>query len=196
MSEEHSETKNENIFFLEEQEIVVNDFAATGLILDIGGGGEGIIGQLKGNQVVAIDPTKRELEEAADGPLKIVMDANELLFLENSFQVVTSFFTLMYINAPQHEKVLGEVHRVLRSGGRFLIWDLELPQCLDESKEIVAAYLKIKLPKKEIMTGYGTRWPDQDQGLPYYQKIAENIGFITIEQKINGGVFQLELKKP
>ena len=125
MSAEHSETKNENIFFLKEQEIVVNDFAATGLILDVGGGGEGIIGQLKGNQVVAIDPNKRELEEAADGPLKIVMDANELLFLEDSFQVVTSFFTLMNIKASQHEKVFSEVYRVLRSGGQFLVWDLE-----------------------------------------------------------------------
>ena len=166
MSEEHSETKNENIFFLEEQEIIINDFATIELILDIGGGGEGIIGQLKGKQVIAIDPNKRELENAADGPLKIVMDANELLFLDDSFQVVTSFFTLMYIKAPQHEKVFEEVYRVLRSGGRFLVWDLELPQCLDESMEVVAAYLKIKLPEKEIMTGYGTRWPDQDQGLP------------------------------
>ena len=37
-------------------------------ILDIGGGGEGIIGKLKGEQVVAIDPNKRELEEAARRP--------------------------------------------------------------------------------------------------------------------------------
>jgi len=45
--------------------------------LDIGGGGEGVIGQMKGKQVIAIDPNRRELEEAADGPLKIVMDARE-----------------------------------------------------------------------------------------------------------------------
>ena len=73
--------ETENIFFLEKQEVVVNHFDAAGLILDIGGGGEGVIGQLKGNQVIAIDPNKRELEEAANGPLKIVMDAADFSFL-------------------------------------------------------------------------------------------------------------------
>jgi hypothetical protein len=53
---------------------VVDDFDAAGYILDIGGGGEGVIGQLKGERVVAIDKQKRELEEAAPGALKIVID--------------------------------------------------------------------------------------------------------------------------
>jgi len=44
MSEEQSESKAENIFFLEKQEVVVRDFDAAGLILDISGGGEGVIG--------------------------------------------------------------------------------------------------------------------------------------------------------
>ena len=71
MSENHSEPKLDNIFFLEKQEVVVEDFDAAGFILDIGGGGEGVIGQLKKDQVIAIDPNRRELEEAADGPIKI-----------------------------------------------------------------------------------------------------------------------------
>lgn len=196
MSENHSEPKLDNIFFLEKQEVVVEDFDAAGFILDIGGGGEGVIGQLKKDQVIAIDPNRRELEEAADGPIKIIMDASELLFLDNTFQVVTSFFTLMYIKAPQLEKVFKEVFRVLDSGGRFLVWDLEIPKCLDESKEIVAAYLSIKLPDKEIMTGYGTKWPDRLENLLYYQKIAEKVGFVMTDQSVNGRVFQMELKKP
>ncbi len=196
MSEEHSEVRKEKIFFLKKQEVAVNDFDAAGLVLDIGGGGEGVIGQLKGKQVIAIDPNKKELENAADGPLKIVMDASELLFLDDSFHVATSFFTLMYIKASHHKKIFEEVYRVLVSGGRFLIWDLDSPECLDESKEIVAAYLKIKLPDKEIMTGYGTKWPDQVQGLTYYQKIAECAGFMATNQKVDERVFQLELKKP
>ena len=40
-------------------DVVVPDFPAEGLILDIGGGGEGVIGQLKGHQVVAIDLSQR-----------------------------------------------------------------------------------------------------------------------------------------
>jgi len=196
MAEEHSEALSDNIHFLENQEVLVNDFEAEGFILDIGGGGEGVIGQLKGQQVIAIDLNKIELEDAPEGPLKIVMDASELLFLDNSFEVVTSFFTLMYIKASQHEQVFKEVFRVLNPRGRFLIWDMEIPLCLDQSKEIVAAYLNIKLPDREVATGYGTKWPDQVYGLPYYKEIAGAVGFTCTEHDVNDRVFHMGLEKP
>ncbi|MDH5201498.1 MAG: hypothetical protein OEW93_11465, partial [Candidatus Bathyarchaeota archaeon] len=51
---------------------------AEGFILDIGGGGEGIIGKLNGRQVVSIDLSAGELEETDNESLKIVMDATDL----------------------------------------------------------------------------------------------------------------------
>jgi hypothetical protein len=39
--------------------------------LDVGGGGEGVIGRLKGRQVIAIDIRKGEPEKADDGPMLI-----------------------------------------------------------------------------------------------------------------------------
>ena len=107
------------LYFFERQEVAVDDFDCEGLVLDIGGGGEGIIGKLKGDQVIAVDPVKRELEEAAPDPLKVVMSATDLQFLEDSFGVVTSFFTLMYIRSRDHGKVFSEVFRVLKPGSRF-----------------------------------------------------------------------------
>jgi ubiquinone/menaquinone biosynthesis C-methylase UbiE len=83
--------------FFERELVVVDDFEAEGLVLDIGGGGEGVIGRIKGDQVIAIDPNRRELEEAAEGPLKIIMDATNLQFLDESFNTVTSFYTLICI---------------------------------------------------------------------------------------------------
>ncbi|TFF89622.1 MAG: methyltransferase domain-containing protein, partial [Promethearchaeota archaeon] len=63
-----------------------------GRILDIGGGGEGVIGQLKGAQVVAIDLRADELMEAADGDyLKVIMDAKQLKFLDDYFDTITAF---------------------------------------------------------------------------------------------------------
>jgi exopolyphosphatase/guanosine-5'-triphosphate,3'-diphosphate pyrophosphatase len=67
------------------------------LVLDIGGGGEGVIGRLKGRDAVAVDIRKEELEEAVDGPLKIIMDARDLKFLDESFHTATAFFSMMYI---------------------------------------------------------------------------------------------------
>ena len=62
----------------EQVALEVKDFESEGFVLDIGGGGEGVIGRLKGKDVVAIDIRRDELEEAVEGPLKIVMDARDL----------------------------------------------------------------------------------------------------------------------
>jgi len=42
---------------------------ADGFILEIGGGGEGIIGGLKGKQVIAIDRNEEKLEETKNEAL-------------------------------------------------------------------------------------------------------------------------------
>jgi len=62
VEDHHPEISEDRLFFFEREEVVVEDFEATGFILDIGGGGRGVIGKLKGEQVIAIDPSKRELE--------------------------------------------------------------------------------------------------------------------------------------
>jgi hypothetical protein len=97
MSKDQTNPSEDQYYILDQKEVILSDIEVSRYILDIGGGGEGIIGQLKGKQVIAIDPSKRELEEAAPGSLKLVMDARELQFLDNTFEAATSFFTLMYI---------------------------------------------------------------------------------------------------
>lgn len=47
-----------------------------GSILDVGGGGEGVIGRLYGQSVTAIDNCREELDEAPCGCRKLVMDAS------------------------------------------------------------------------------------------------------------------------
>jgi len=48
MSDHQREVSEDRIFFLEKQEVAVNDFDAPGYILDIGGGGEGVIRKTEG----------------------------------------------------------------------------------------------------------------------------------------------------
>jgi len=193
------ETKEsrETPFFLEKQKVRLKDFQTEGWILDLGGGGEGIIGQLKGSQVVAIDPVKNELLEAPDGPLKIIMDARKLEFLDESFNMVTAFFTLMYIPAADHPGVLREAWRVLRPSGKMLIWEAALPTRMDQTNEFVAFYLEIQLPYQEVQTGYGTKWPAVELDKSYYQNLAEQTGFkiLQSESQTDRGVFFLELQK-
>jgi ubiquinone/menaquinone biosynthesis C-methylase UbiE len=189
-------TSKEKIYFFETQDVTLEDFQHEGWILDIGGGGEGIISRLKGHNVIAIDPSRRELEEAPPGPLKIVMDARELQFLDEAFATVTSFFTMMYIAGSDHAKVFQEVFRVLENGGQFQIWDGVLPVQLDDDKEIAAFMLRVTLPGEVVEIGYGTKWPAKEQNLEYYVSIAKATGFDILETREDGRMLYMKLRKP
>ena len=193
--EHHDRSGQDRYFFFDMQKVTLGDIEADGFILDIGGGGEGVIGQLRGKQVIAIDISKRELEEAPPGPLKIVMDGRDLKFLDHSFNTATVFFTFMYIDPSDHPKVFKELHRVLSSGGRLLIWDVVFPKRTDPKKDRAAFPMLIKLPAKEIQTGYGVRWPKTGQGVAHYLQLAKATGFSVVAQKEDGNHFFLELKK-
>ena len=62
-----------------------------GTILDIGGGGEGVIGRLYGAQVIAIDNSQEELDEAPNGFKKVLMDACCINYPNEKFDHVTFF---------------------------------------------------------------------------------------------------------
>ena len=197
MSDHHPEISEDRLFYFEKQEVIVKDFTAEGFILDIGGGGRGVIGELKGEQVIAIDPSKRELEGAAAGPLKIIMDATNLQFLDGIFSTATSFYTLMYIKGTDdHKKAFSEVFRVLTPKGRFLIWDAVFPPRFDEDKDIAVFPLTVQLPDKEIDAGYGVLWPEDGRNISYYVRLAESVGFKVISEKEEDHQLFLELKKP
>ena len=197
MKNHHPEISEDRLFFFEREEVIIDDFDTVGLILDIGGGGRGVIGELKGQQVIAIDPSKPELEGAADGPLKIIMDATNLQFLDETFHTATSFYTLMYIKTFEaHEKVFVEVYRVLASGGRFLIWDANFPARFDKQKDIAVFPLTVKLPKEEIDTAYGVLWPENGRIVSYYLQLADDAGFEVVSTREDGQQLFLELQKP
>ena len=180
----------------EMQYVTINDFETDGYILAIGGGGEGTIGRLKGSQVIAVDISKRELEEAPDGPLKIIMDARDLKFLDKTFNTITSFFTLMYINGNDHEKVFGEMFRVLKPGGKLLLWGAIIPKQTNSNQNRVLVPLTIKLPQQEVRTGYGVRLPQEDHDLAYYIKMSEKVDFKVIFKESKNQVFHIIVQIP
>ena len=180
------------LFMTNLQSIEIEPLKTEGLILDIGGGGEGVIGKLHGKQVVAIDTSERELAETRNKALKIVMDATELKFLPQSFHTCTSFFSLMYIEKSQHSKVFREVHRVLKDDGRFLLWDVRIPESVKEYKQFIVP-LKIQIQDEVVETGYGVKWQVQD--VDYFKQLAQQTGFRILRDRSIGETFYLEMSK-
>jgi len=183
------------VYTFEKQELQLPDFPVEGWILDIGGGGEGVIGRLKGSQVVAIDLYAWGLRRTPPGPLKLVMDATDLKFLDESFGAVTSFFTLMYMNPEQQEKAMREAFRVLKPGGKMRIWDVELPVSPDPKKDLAMYPFLFRLPKETVDTGYGTFFPKQQMDLRYYSRMAEAAGFVVEDREVVRRTFRLILRK-
>jgi SAM-dependent methyltransferase len=184
-------------YVLPKQELQISDFDNKGQwILDLGGGGEGIIGKMKGRDVIAIDRIKRELEETKNESLKIVMDVKEMQFINASFSYVTAFFTFMYIPETDFEAVLSEVWRVLKTGGEFMIWEpiFTIPP-EEREKRLAVILLNIQLPDgSSIDTGYGGVLRDQD--INTIIRPAKKIGFVVIEHKIDEYTFYVKMQKP
>jgi ubiquinone/menaquinone biosynthesis C-methylase UbiE len=187
----------ENKFFIFPiVEINIEDFESEGNILDIGGGGEGVIGQLYGKDVIAVDLKKEELEETPDGPLKIVMDARELQFLNESFSTVTTFFTLMYVNQREDQiKILGEAWRVLKPNGTLHLWEVDLSERPQTDKEFYLVRLLYRIGDEVTETGYGQSWPEEPRGEDYYLSMAKEAGFRDTGIKRNNNTFYIKLIK-
>ena len=175
--------------------ISLSPIKVSGRVLDVCGGGEGTIGLLMGDQVVAIDSKREELEGSAAGPLKVIMDARELGFLDGTFAAATSFFGLMYIGDEDLHRVCREVHRVLQPGGEFYIWDCIIPGEVPEGKDIAIIKLQILIGDQTVDTGYGVRWPDRPRNADSYSELLRAAGFEVAGAHEDGGVFTLRARK-
>jgi ubiquinone/menaquinone biosynthesis C-methylase UbiE len=177
------------------QKLTLTDFPASGYILDIGGGGEGIIGLITPRQVVAIDYRREELEEAPSGPLKIIMNATDLQFLDESFSTVTSFFTLMFMQPKDKLKGFQEIYRVLEKGGHFLIWDVIIPSRGESQKKWFVVPLQVTIGDITIETSYGVGWAIRTQNMDEIERKAQKTGFSIEKKSQNDQTFFYDLLK-
>jgi ubiquinone/menaquinone biosynthesis C-methylase UbiE len=193
---DHPAIDKEHMFLAEQQIVTVTDsFRDDDLILDLGGGGEGIIGQLRGRQVVAVDMRKQELEDCAPGPIKVVADAKELPFLDEAFDAITAFFFFMYVPESDRASILAEAYRVLRPGGQCTIWDAKIPSRGDRTQDIFIVPVKAELPDRAIETGYGVRWEGRKMTVDDITQMAQSVGFIVVEEVNEGEHFRLTLAR-
>jgi len=162
-----------------------------GSILDIGGGGEAVIGQIYCDKVTAIDNRQEELDEAPDCCSKLLMDATELKFSDCSFDNVTFFYTLMYMTADTQQKAICEAARVLRVGGLISIWDCNINAAYPEP---FIVDLDIHTGNDTIHTTYGIVKKDT-QSLDSIIDLVEHTGLNIVFLKEDNGQFQIQCTK-
>lgn len=161
-----------------------------GTILDLGGGGEGIIGRIYKSQVTAIDNRQDELDEAPQGFTKLLMDAGKLEFDDYTFDNVTSFYTFMYIEKDYHSKVIQEAHRVLKKGGNLYIWDTNIGEA-----DPFIVQLKINANGTPVNTTYGVYKDNAVQNGGYFQSLGQKIGFNLVSNIDYNNQFYLHFRK-
>lgn len=164
----------------------------TGPILDLGGGGEGVIGRIYRQQAVAIDNRQEELDEAPEGPKKLLMDAAELTFPDASFSHVTAFFTLMYMSPTVQAQAIAQAARVLRSGGSLHIWDAEITSAFPEPFLID---VDIDAAGTAIHTTYGIVKENAAQESGHFLRLCQAVGLSPAVRQDHDGWFYLRLLK-
>ena len=181
--------KTQKISFLNSQDIAFP-------IIDLGGGGEGVIGQLYKEKVTAIDSRQDELDETPDGPIKVCANAMDLPFEDNFFASATAFYFFMYLQSQDYKSVIKEAFRVLKPGGFFYLWDTVIPQRTDEKKELFLVPVIAVLPNKKINTAYGVKWSTRVMNCDILSDISREIGFTIHNKTVGNNSFTLICQKP
>ncbi len=159
------------------QDISLKRLNSEGLILDIGGGGEGLVSRIEGERVCAVDIRMSEIREAQihSAPANwIVGDGRHLCFRDSSFDVVTLWFSLGYMSDWTIKKrVLEEAHRILKTQGTISILSSKIP----DSVEQFIFWALFTLPDGTLSkTGYGVRG-DQGQTVEKVLDLVTHLDF-------------------
>lgn len=176
------------------QEITLKPIQTDGLILDIGGGGEGLVSRIEGAKVCAVDIRMSEIREAqihAPPSNWFVGDGQHLCFQDGVFSAVTLWFSLGYMSDwSMKRKVLEEVKRVLAQNGKLSILDSKIPKDCDR----LIFWGNFTLPDGTVsQVGYGVRG-GQDQTLDRVAQMLKSIGF-KISSQDNGEWFEIRASK-
>ncbi|MFW9962375.1 MAG: class I SAM-dependent methyltransferase [Candidatus Sifarchaeia archaeon] len=177
------------------QKITLERVSTEGLILDIGGGGEGLVSRIEEGRVCALDIRMSEVREAQiHGNLSnwFVADGSQLCFKDSVFDTVTLWFSLGFMSDWKTKReVLGAAYRVLKNNGKLSILASHIPETGD-SLIFWATFTFPDGTRSKI--GYGLRGR-QNQTLPRVLEVISEVGFNQHQFEDHGEWFKVESRK-
>ena len=185
---------NDDYHVYPKQIVSVNEIPS-GNILDIGGGGEGIIAQIGLDRITAVDQRQSEIEEAKPNAPEanwLCADARNLDFDDEYFDNATSFFSGMYMTEEVLGDVFKEVSRLLVKDGSFWLWDA----VISYGKGPFIIPLEIHIPNGKIIgTGYGKRTVDRNRISSNVINLLNEAGFTSTIIEENSYWYSIQAKK-
>jgi len=177
------------------QNIKLQGFGGKGLILDIGGGGEGLVSRIEGDRVCALDIRMSEIREArihGHSSNWFVADGTNLCFKDDVFDIVTLWFSLGYMSDWNTKRaVLKAAYRVLKKNGRLSI----MASCIPESNGRRIFWAEFTLPDgTRSKIGYGVKG-GQNQTLSRILDLVSKAGFSQHLHEDHDEWFKIESQK-
>ncbi|MFO7837448.1 MAG: class I SAM-dependent methyltransferase [Candidatus Thorarchaeota archaeon] len=178
------------------QKITLPSLPDDGLILDIGGGGEGIVSRIWCERVCAVDIHLNKIRQAYIYPVGrtnwFVCDGAKLCFEGGAFGAVSLWFSLAYMQTWNKKKaVIREAYRALSTNGVLSVLGAEIGN--QHEKHILR--VRFELPDGTIsQTGYGLMG-NQTQTLGETEQALREAGFSITNTEEHAYWFRIDSAK-
>ncbi|TFG04911.1 class I SAM-dependent methyltransferase [Candidatus Thorarchaeota archaeon] len=167
-----------------------------GRVLDIGGGGEGLVSRLEGKRVCAVDVLLNKIREARIYSVEsqwIQSDARALAVRDRVFDTVTCWFSLSYLpEGDAKRQVLTEANRVLKRSGMLSVIGMSIPG--ETVKHVLDA--EFVLPDNYISKMSYAVSGNQEQTMESLINLGQEIGFQIQQASDHEYWFELTMRKP
>ena len=174
------------------QKIELKKLRQEGLIIDIGGGGEGLVSRIETSRVCAVDINLNKIRETmiyGQASQWILSDGRMLSVQDERFNVATLWFSLGYIQDKNSKaQVLGEVARVLRRLGYISIIAAKIT--CSEPRFVMRALFHFPDGSVSKMS-YGMDGK-QKQDSKTVVELLQETGFSNITSEDNGHWFRVD----
>ncbi len=178
------------------QKLQLQRIRQPGVILDIGGGGEGLVSRIEGSRVIAVDLNISKIRGAMiyePDSIWITGDGRQLGFNDCTIDVVTLWFSLSYMkDVETKQTVVDESFRVLKPSGKISILGCHI----DCEEERFVFRAEFALPDEfDSKISYAVN-RGEGQSLDSISRLLERSGFEIIETESHEFWFKVIGSKP